>query len=168
MSTERARTDADGTRGRAWALGLGPWGLLTVTLLTACAGGLPQPAALDTRNTECAHCRMIASDVHFAAQIVAPGEEARFFDDIGCLRDYLKASPALASESVAYVADHRTAEWVAAADAVYTRVTGLNTPMDSGVVAHADSASRDADAAARGGASVSVSELFGPSGPPRR
>ncbi len=164
MTTERARN----SRGRRSALGARRSVLGAITALAiACAAGPPQPVPLDTKNTECAHCRMIASDVHFAAQIVAPGEEPKFFDDIGCLRDYLKASPALAKESVAYVADHRTAEWVPASGAVYTKVTGLSTPMDSGVIAHATAASRDADAAARGGAPLSASDLFGPGGPPR-
>jgi copper chaperone NosL len=141
--------------------------VVTVTLLAACASGPPQPAELDTKNTECAHCRMVASDRHFAAQIVAPGEEPRFFDDIGCLRDFLKAAPALAPGAIAYVADHRTAEWVPAGEAVYTRAADISTPMNSGLVAHASTASRDADAAAKTGQPVSIADIFGPAGPPR-
>ena len=37
----------------------------------------------------CAHCRMVIVSQATAAQIAAPGEEPRFFDEIGCLRDYL-------------------------------------------------------------------------------
>ena len=31
------------------------------------------------------------SDLRFAAQLTAPGHEPKFFDDAGCLRDWLKA-----------------------------------------------------------------------------
>jgi copper chaperone NosL len=141
--------------------------MAAVTLLAACASGPPQPAMLDTRNTECAHCRMIASDVHYAAQIVAPGEEPTFFDDVGCLRDYLKSGIAVPAGAVAYVADHRTGEWAMAADAVYTKIVGYSTPMNSGLIAHADAKSREADPGAQRGERFDVASIFGPGGPPR-
>lgn len=123
-----------------------------------------QPAQVDTRNDSCANCRMAVSDVRFAAQIVAPGEEPRFFDDIGCLRDYLKKT-AVPREAIAYVADHRTKNWVPAARAVYVRNEQVRTPMASSVLAYADAASRDADRDGKG-AAVTLAELFGPGGPP--
>jgi copper chaperone NosL len=49
---------------------------------------------------------------------------------------------------------------------VFTRVPGLATPMGSHVVAHADAASRDQDADARGGTPLAAHELFGAAGPP--
>jgi copper chaperone NosL len=133
--------------------------------LAACGGGVPEPAALDTRNEPCASCRMAVSTVVFASQLVAPGELPRFFDDLGCLADYLKAGRA-PRDATAFVADHRTKAWVRADRAVYTRVPGLETPMGSHVIAHADAASRDQDADARGGAPVTATELFRPGGPP--
>lgn len=134
------------------------WGLLF--LIAGCAGGPPEPAVLDTRNDACGSCRMAVSDARFAAQFVAPGEEAVFFDDIGCLADYLRQHRGHASRSVAYVADHRTREWVLASAAVLTSVEGLATPMGSHVIAHASPASRDADPAARGGRDVAPSVYF--------
>jgi copper chaperone NosL len=133
--------------------------------LFACGGGAPEPAALDTRNEACASCRMAVSTAVFASQIVAPGELPRFFDDLGCLGDFLKAGKAPAG-ATAFVADHRTRAWVRADRAVYTRVPGLETPMGSHAIAHADAASRDQDPVARGGSSVAPAELFGPAGPP--
>lgn len=147
-------------RGLSWFRGL------PFVVAVACSSGPPPPVTLDTTNTECAQCRMIASDIHFAAQIVAPGEEPKFFDDVGCLRDYLKAGATVSSEAVAYVADHRTGGWVAASDAVYTKATGISTPMNSGLIAHASTASRDADPSARGGAHLTVTDVFGEAGPP--
>lgn len=140
--------------------------IAVIGLALACAQGPPPPAELDTRNEACAHCRMTVSDARFAAQVVAPGELPRFFDDIGCLADWLMQQRALPADAVAYVADHRTRAWVRADLATYTRVPGLETPMGSHVIAHADAASRDLDPDAGEGAPVARAELFGAAGLP--
>ena len=140
--------------------------VVAVCLLAACAGGPPGPATLDVGRQPCDHCRMTVSDARFAAQLVAPGEEPRFFDDLGCLTAYLRDQADLPSAAVAYVADHRTGDWVRAAAAVYTRVAALATPMGSHLVAHGSEASREGDPAAREGVAVAASEMFGPAGPP--
>jgi copper chaperone NosL len=108
---------------------------------------------------------MVVSEARFAAQIVAPGELPRFFDDLGCLAGYLGGGRATA-QAVVFVADHRTRGWQRAEDAVYTRVPALATPMGSHLIAHADDASRDLDPAARGGTPVAFRAAFGPRGAP--
>jgi copper chaperone NosL len=140
--------------------------LLLVIFATAvaCSRGGLEPASLDTKTEMCRSCRMPVSDASLAAQLVAPGEEPKFFDDLACLRDFLAFSPASAG-SVAYVADHRTKTWTRASAAVYTR-SGLETPMGSHWIAHAGAASRGADPAAAGGEPVSAHEIFGAAGPP--
>lgn len=138
----------------------------SLVVLTACALGPPAPAALDTKNETCTSCRMAVSDPRFAAQLVAPSEEPRFFDDIGCLRDFLGGVQSLPGGAAAFVVDHRTKAWVLAGKAVYTRVAGLETPMGSHIVAHADAASRDADADARGGSPLALADVFGTAGLP--
>jgi copper chaperone NosL len=144
----------------------GPLAVLALVLLAACSRGPAAPAALDTKNETCGWCRMAVSDARFAAQLAAPSEEPRFFDDIGCLATFLKSGGAPASGQIAYVADHRTKAWVRAANAVYTKKPSLETPMGSGLVAHADAGSRDADPDAAGGAPTPVREVFGPNGVP--
>jgi copper chaperone NosL len=134
--------------------------------LASCTSGPPQPAALDTKHEACASCRMAISDARLAAQLVAPAEEPVFFDDVGCLVGYLKEKRSLRPATVAYVADHRTKAWVEAGRAIYTKVAGLETPMGSHLVAHADVASRDADAEAKGGTPLQHTDVFGPAGPP--
>lgn len=134
--------------------------------LAACAGGPPQPARIDTRNDACAFCRMTISDPSLAAQLLAPYEEPRVFDDLGCLREYLQSAGALAPGTTAWVADHRTREWVRASAAVYTRHPAVATPMASHLMAHASATSRDLDGAARDGQSVPATDVFGPAGPP--
>jgi copper chaperone NosL len=138
--------------------------LLAAAAALSCAGGVLGPAALDTKTEMCRSCRMPVSDASLAAQLVAPGEEPKFFDDIACLRDLLERSPASAG-SVAYVADHRTKNWVRASTALYTR-SKLDTPMGSHWIAHAGAASRDADPAAAGGTPVTANEIYGAAGPP--
>ncbi len=139
--------------------------LLSSIVMLACAAGPPGPAALDTKTETCRSCRMPVSDARLASQLVAPGEEPRFFDDIVCLRDFLAGPSPTDRRSVAYVADHRTGAWVRASAALFTR-SKLETPMGSHWIAHADAASRDADPAAAGGANVPAREIFGAAGPP--
>lgn len=138
--------------------------LALLLILTGCATEASGPAALDTRNQRCRFCHMAVSDIHTASQIVAPGEEPLFFDDLGCLTSYLAADKGLPKRAVAYVADHRTKVWVAAATAVYTRIDRLDTPMGSHLVAHADAASRQADDEARSGENMTWGELLGARG----
>jgi copper chaperone NosL len=139
--------------------------LLSSILMLACAAGPSGPAALDTKTETCRSCRMPVSDASLASQLVAPGEEPRFFDDIVCLRGFLAGSSPTGRRSVAYVADHRTRAWVRASAAVFTR-SKLETPMGSHWIAHAGAASRDADPAAAAGANVPAREIFGAAGPP--
>lgn len=137
-----------------------------VAVAAACGRAAPQPAELDTRNEMCGFCNMVVSSRVFAAQVVAPGEEARFFDDLGCLGAWMKEHP-MAGDAAAFVADHRTGEWVPAASAVYSRVDTIDTPMGSHLVAHASVASRTADTAAAAGTVLSAAEAIGlPAGRP--
>ena len=128
-------------------------------LVVACGSSAPGPAALDTSNDLCQFCRMVVSDARFASQIVAPNEEPRFFDDLSCLSRYLTARGPLPPGARVYVADHRTRQWVAAGTAVFTQV-GATAPMGSRVIAHASTASRDADEAAAGGQPMLVHDVL--------
>ena len=139
---------------------------LALALALAGCGRPAGPVQPDTKHDACGWCRMAVSDLRFAAQLVAPSEEPRFFDDVGCLATFLKSGGAPASGQVAWVADHRTKQWVRASSAVYTKVPGLLTPMNSFLVAHADAASRDADESARGGTPQTAQQVFGPNGVP--
>ncbi|HTO88278.1 MAG TPA: hypothetical protein VMR54_12225 [Thermoanaerobaculia bacterium] len=132
-----------------------------LALSLGCARGEAPPSPLDTKSELCRFCRMPVSDRHLAAQLAAPGEETKFYDDIGCLRDDLKRGGPPAAGAVAYVADHRTAAWVRASVAVFSRCPALETPMSSHLIAHADAASREADPASRGCTHIAADEIFG-------
>lgn len=140
--------------------------LLALALGLIACGGASGPEELVKGRDLCASCRMPVSDLHFAAQIIAPGELPRFFDDPGCLAEFVKSGQVKESNAVAWVADHRTGAWVRADRAVYTRVPGLTTPMNHHVLAHETAASRNADPEAKGGQPMPLQEVFGPHGPP--
>ncbi len=130
-----------------------------VCLLAGCTQETPGPAELAMGSDLCANCRMVIVSQATAAQIVAPGEEPVAFDEVGCLRDYLARTP-LEADAVAYVADHRTGAWIDARRALFTQARTA-TPMASGIIAHADAASRDADPAARAGVPVTAAAVLG-------
>jgi copper chaperone NosL len=129
----------------------------------ACAGGA-SPAPLQP-GTPCSQCRMTVLDARLAAQLVAPGEEPRFFDDVGCLVAYLSSHPANGA-SRAYVTDHQAGEWIEASRAVYGRDEALATPMSSHLFAHASSASRSSDTSVHAGRILTADEVFGAVGVP--
>ena len=103
---------------------------------------------------------MLVSDPHTAAQLVAPGEEPLFFDDLGCLGRYLREHPPRRG-GVVYVADHRTGNWVPAGEAVYVLQPRASTPMGSHLLAYGNATSRDSDPAASGGRAVPVRDVLG-------
>ena len=128
----------------------------------ACRSAAPGPAALDPAHDACGSCRMVVSDQRFASQVVAPYEEPRFFDDMGCLRNYLAGTPTQPAQARrVYVTDHRTNVWIPAERAVYTRVDTLTAAMGSHIIAHDSTASRDADPDAALGVPVDTRTVFG-------
>lgn len=139
--------------------------LAPLIVLAGCARGPLPPATLDAHGDTCAFCRMAVSASGVAAQLVAPGEDPLFFDDIGCLASFLKEHDQQPAGAIAYVADRRIRQWVSAYSALYTRVPDLETPMGSHLVAHADEQSRRQDAVTARGSAVTTAAVFGDSLP---
>lgn len=140
-------------RGLSLAFGLG--------YCASLACGPVRPVAIDPANDQCASCRMIVSDARFAAQVAAPGEEPRFFDDLRCLREGLLAGPPLVPGTVVFVTDFRTGDWVPASTAVFALLPGVETPMASHWVAWADEGSRRADPSGQAGTAIPAAEVLG-------
>jgi len=130
--------------------------IAVLAVMVACGPG-SQPPAIEI-GTPCSFCRMAIVDPRLAAEIVAPGEEPRQYDDIGCLVNDLRKRPLTGGR--AFVADYRTGALVRAGDAIYTRADAIPTPMASSLVAHADDASRDADPRVRGGPRHTAADVF--------
>ena len=125
---------------------------------TACGSGTA--AVPIERGAPCAFCRMAIVDEHLAAEIVAPGEEPRQYDDIGCLANDLQKR-AIPSGGRAFVADYRSGALLPAESAIYSRVEALATPMMSHLFAHPNDAARLADARVREGVRMTPREVFG-------
>lgn len=106
---------------------------VALVMLVACSSGEIKPAEAD-QSTLCAGCRMTVSDLRFAGQLVARGEEPRFFDDIGCMRKYFAKHRAEA-EWTPFVTDYRTKKWVDGKNAHYWKCEAIETPMSSHLVA---------------------------------
>ncbi len=101
--------------------------ILAVLLLACAPAG---PVAIDTQNDACHWCRMTISDPRFAAQVLVPGEEPKFFDDLGCLASARR-------QGKIYVADYDTGAWIPAERAHFERCTAIDTPMGSHLIARA-------------------------------
>ncbi|HYT67263.1 MAG TPA: nitrous oxide reductase accessory protein NosL [Vicinamibacterales bacterium] len=137
--------------------------LLLCLAAAGCSGGAGSPLAVEP-GTPCSQCRMTVLEPKLASQLLAPGEEPRFFDDLGCLAAYLSAHPAEAG-ATKYVADHATGQWIEASRAVYGRHEALATPMNSHLFAHATAAARAADAGVKGARALTFAEVFGVTAP---
>lgn len=134
---------------------------LIVSVLSGCGARDLTPVALDTGHATCSYCRMGVTDQRFASQLLVPGDEPRFFDDLSCLSHYLADTPQIPPQTRVYVADHRTQAWIPAERAVYTQVTSLTAAMGSHIIAHEDAASRAADPEAALGTAMDAQAVFG-------
>ena len=150
----RALIASDEASGRARLGAASAACLMWIAVLVSGCGGAPTPADLSPHGGDaCAFCRMAVSNARTVGQIAVAGEEPRFFDDLGCLRDYLR-NHSMPEGGRAYVTDHRSGGWVPADRAVYARVSRIETPMGSHLLAWADASSRSQDSSSEGGEPV--------------
>jgi hypothetical protein len=86
---------------------------------------------------------MLISSVANAGEVLVPGEETRFYDDIGCLaRDPV----AMKAGATRFVQLAGGAGWATTGDAWFASSVSAGTPMGYGLVALAtESAARAAD-----------------------
>lgn len=112
----------------------------------ACAAQARSPEPVPLDRVQCARCGMVISTEEGAAEIVQPGEDTRFYDDLGCL---IADRDAHRDAAVAFV---RIADgtWIEARTASFARPATARTAMGSGIVAFATIAqARAADRAGR-------------------
>lgn len=111
----------------------------------------PEPVPID--RAECARCGMLISTEEGAAQIISPGEDTRFFDDVACLAAAWQNHPAAAR---AFVRLHGGI-WADVESTSFARPRSAHTAMGSGIVAFATLA--EARAADRDGRSFSWDDV---------
>src|SRR5262249_41589815 len=79
-------------------------------------------------------CGMLISEPVYAAAYETAGGEARVFDDLGCLRNAVRAD-GLASPRI-WVHDAATSEWMDGGDATFVASEEVRTPVGGGVLAY--------------------------------
>jgi hypothetical protein len=84
---------------------------------------------------------MIVSDARLASQVLEPGQEPIFFDDLACLAAYLGERGDAPVRAI-YVTDYESGTWIRAEAAVFSKSNTIETPMGSGMIAHLDEATR--------------------------
>lgn len=121
---------------------------LTALLVTvvACSGGRPEPIEFTLNEESCSFCRMAVSQREFAAQVVTVAGAFDTFDDIGCLRDWIKEQHPPETAGI-FVVDFPTGLWLDARTASYVLAKKLPTPMSSGLAAYQEEASAETAAA---------------------
>lgn len=124
----------------------------------------PPPAEVHFGEDDCAHCRMIVSDEHFAAQRRGRDGSVRIYDDLGCL---LADGPSPEPEGV-YVRAFDGTGWVRADRATIVQSADVRSPMGFGLAAFASpDGARAAATPHADGRVVPLATLLRDGAPPR-
>lgn len=132
--------------------------LLALTWFGCSSGG---PVPFDWDNEECNHCHMTLSDRHFGAEIVTKTGKAYKFDDVRCLKDYVKTGK-IKKEEVSnwYVVDNTSSELVNAETAFYLKSENLPSPMASNIAGFAKQEKRDQALKSKQGEPLSWADIL--------
>lgn len=104
--------------------------------LLSSACGQPGLAPVDLNPEDiCSMCRMAISEKRFAAEFITRDGDALKFDDIGCMRDYIKEKRIEESIGAWYVSDYESGTWLNARAASFVKSDQFKTPMGGGIVA---------------------------------
>jgi copper chaperone NosL len=111
--------------------------LLLIFVMFACKNKPEQgPVEIHYGEDVCERCKMIISEKEFATQYVLGGGEAKKFDDVGCMIEYLRENPEDREDILgAYVRDYDSAEWIDARKAYYFQGGDIKSPMGFGIAA---------------------------------
>jgi len=140
--------------------------VVTLSLACSCTAARPGPPAIVVDRTACSHCTMLVSEVAYAAAYQVPGEEARVFDDIGCMLEAMRRAGLRGDRDMrAWFHDAADRKWIEGDGTVFIVASEIRTPMGGGIVAYRDAAHAEAAAAQHHGKVVrSISELLNQKG----
>src|SRR5690554_2958900 len=101
--------------------------------ITACS---QQPVEIHYGSDECAHCRMMITDNHFASQIITKKGKAIKFDAIECLAAYQKENREELGDAVFWISDYENpGEWLKAENAIIIKSEVIKSPMGASLLA---------------------------------
>lgn len=130
---------------------------LLLTILLGCGSSEIKPVDILTEDM-CTHCKMAISEKEFAAELVTQDGEARKFDDIGCMLDYLRENRDT-KVAAYFFTDYATKQWVKGSEASFVKSAEITAPMGGGMIAFHDQAKADAAVAKYKGKKLNFEEL---------
>lgn len=135
-------------------------GMVVACMTAACASrkDLAQPPDLRLGEDACDHCKMIISEVRYAAAYFDDAELPRRFDDLGCLAAYLAANQPPRGTIWLHAFDND--EWLPEDHATVVLSKDIHTAMGSGLVALGNPEAADRLAAAKNGELVTLRGLI--------
>jgi copper chaperone NosL len=135
-------------------------------LAWSCTAARSGPPEIVVDRSACSHCTMLVSEVAYAAGYQVPGEEARVFDDIGCMLEAMRRVGLRGDRGMrAWFHDAGDRKWIEENAAVFVVGSNIRTPMGGGIVAYRDAARAEAAAAQHHGDVVrSIFELLNKKG----
>jgi copper chaperone NosL len=103
---------------------------------------------------------MAVSQREFAAEVVTLSGSVDYFDDIGCLSEWVNEHQAPESAGL-FVVDYESGEWLDAKAAYYVRSEKLPTPMSFGLAAFKSQTAARAAAEDLGGEMIVWPQVLG-------
>ncbi len=107
---------------------------LAFSSITACTQQ-KKPVAIKLNKDECSHCKMTLTDALFAAEIITKKNRLYTFDDIACLRGYLKENSSAEAPSI-WISDYQNAgQFVNVEEAFFVKSPEIRSPMGGHTIA---------------------------------
>ncbi len=134
--------------------------LICISLLAAGCGTTRLAPVEITAEDMCENCRMVVSEKRYAAEFIDREGAVHKFDDMGCMKSYLKERSSSVPVAASFVMDYERRQWVAGPEAFYVRSPEFKTPMAGGIVAFAGRASAEQAARLYKGEMLGYREVF--------
>lgn len=110
--------------------------LVSFLFLDSCK---PEFEPISYGHDACAHCKMTIMDKRYAAEILTKKGKAYKFDDIACLKKYIREENLTESELTVFVADYNNpdSKFLDARQVVYLHSELFKSPMNGNFAAFA-------------------------------
>ena len=108
--------------------------LFSSLFLSSCTGGFE---AIDYGHEACSYCKMTIMDKRYAAEVLTKKGKTYKFDDISCLKKYIKEEKLTESELTVFVADYNNpgSQFLDARQVVYLHNEIFKSPMNGNFAA---------------------------------
>jgi copper chaperone NosL len=115
---------------------------ILVLLTTSCSNG---PQAINYGVDNCSFCKMTIMDDKFSGQVISKKGKTFLFDDMYCLRSFLKNGGVWSNEiEKIYVSDYsKKGTWIDAEKAFLIYSANLKSPMGGNMAAFSTEQERD-------------------------